>query len=187
MIDIEPPALEFRDVRLNQAYSTSLCLTNPLSGAVDITLKASSPRYTVSPARLTLNPGQSVVVTVRLYVAHFPNYNKGVQGHHEDFISIKSLYFEQKVDITLFLHKRDITSRSQSPHRTKLNDSSSKDAMIQQLQEANRQLQEKYPDFQQLLDNRLAMERQIFEEKSEKVLNFSQDTDNNILLRFFTF
>ena len=168
MIDIEPPALEFRDVRLNQAYSTSLCLTNPLAGAVDITLKASSPRYTVSPAHLTLNPGQSIVVTVRLYVAHFPNYHKGVQGH-EDFISIKSLYFEQKVDVTLFLHKRDITSRSQSPHKTKFTDSSSKDTIIRQLQEANRQLEEKYPDFQQLLENRLAMERQIFEEKSEKV------------------
>ena len=36
MLESSPTSLIFRDVRLNQAYFTSLCITNPLPASVGI-------------------------------------------------------------------------------------------------------------------------------------------------------
>jgi hypothetical protein len=77
MLVIEPGALTFRDVRLNQAYTTSLCITNPLTASVEFSLRPSAPRYIVTPGKVTLQGGQSIVVSVRLFLSHYPNYSKG--------------------------------------------------------------------------------------------------------------
>lgn len=118
-MEFEPKALAFRDVRLNQAYTTSLCLTNTYSASVEVTLIPSSSRYTVSPSKIHLTAGQSIVVTVRLFLSHYPNFSKG-SPTHEESITIKSSYFEHQVGVSFSLHSRDATtsassSRSLSP------------------------------------------------------------------------
>ena len=184
MMEVEPKNLVYRDVRLNQSYSTSLCISNPLTASVEFTLRPSSPRYTVSPNRVNLMGGQSIVVTVRLFLTHFPNYSKGVKGQ-DDHIVLKSSYFEQKVDVTFFLHSRDSSSaasRSQSPSRVGEKRSKEleiveelhsqlklKDDKIRLLEQTVGYLESKHPSIQEILRNRVEQERTVFEEKSEKV------------------
>lgn len=62
MLEVSPSSLTFRDVRLNNAYVNSVCITNPLPATVEFTLRASSQRYSLTPNRVTLSAGQSIVV-----------------------------------------------------------------------------------------------------------------------------
>lgn len=203
MLDIEPKSLVYRDVRLNQAYTSSICITNPLTASVEFTLRPSSPRYTITPSRINLNGGQSLVVSVRLFLSHYPNYSKGVRGQ-DDTIHIKSSYFEQKVDVTFFLHSRDSatiasTSRSLSPTMRSNRDNNLnsgiisydplselqsqlyvKDNKIKELEGIIGQLESKYPSMQEIIRSRLEQERSVFEEKSEKVLKILRRKDETI-------
>lgn len=230
MMEISPEALVFRDVRLNNAYVNSICVTNPLPATVEFILKPSSQRYSVTPNRVTLGGGQSIVLTIRLFLAHYPNSLKGFRGQ-EDHIQVKSSYFEQKIPLTFFLYSKEVTpiarSRSHSPAareqqqhyqgreedsneiftpasasgRARSTGSSSKrdtsrsedliqkmnliirgkDERIQQLQETVGFLEAKYPNWQQIIHNRIEQERNSFEEKSEKVLRILRKKDEAIL------
>ena len=120
LLEIDPPSLVFRDVFLNTAYTTSVCITNPLTAPVEFTLRSSSLRYTVMPNKVNLTGGQSIVVTVRLCLSHYPNYRQGFRGQ-VDTLHIKSPCFEQNVDVSFFMHNRDAStlasrSRSSSPN-----------------------------------------------------------------------
>ena len=109
-MEFEPSKLEFREVRLNQAYTTSLCISNPLAAAVEFTLKPSSARYSISPNRVHLSPNQSIVVTVRLFISSFPSHEPAHRGDAggtaavQDWVLLKSTFFDQKIPIELFLH-----------------------------------------------------------------------------------
>ena len=204
MLDISPESLVYRDVRLNNAYLNSICITNPLPATVEFTLRPSSQRYTLTPNRVTLQAGQSIVVTVKLFLAHYPNFLKGSRGQ-DDHIQIKSSYFEQKVPLTFFLHSRDTPTstgraRSLSPmpreslsastHDTQLDTSRvlrrsrydsmpskeglelietlntairGKDEKINQLNETIGFLESKYPNWQNIIQNRIDQERKVFE------------------------
>ena len=130
------------------------------------------------------------MVTVRLFLSHYPNYNRGVRGQ-EDTIHIKSAYFEQKVDVSFFLHSRDAgttasSSRSPSPTggrvrndglgqysydaiqdlRTQL---AQKETKIKQMEVIISQLESKYPSLHEIVRSRVEQEKAIFEEKSAKV------------------
>jgi hypothetical protein len=187
MLVIEPKSIVFRDVRLNQAYTTSLCISNPLAISVDFSLRPSNTRYHLSPNRVHLNPGQSIVVTVRLHIAHYPNYIKGVKGQ-SDSIQLSSAFFEQKIDATFFLHPRSSNSRSPSPNRTDLTSKyhedspnaiilklqsiiDSRDSMIERLHEIVNELQQQHPNFQDIIEKKMNIERRRFEENSLQVLN----------------
>lgn len=113
MIEVEPKELYFREVRLNQSYTSSLCLTNNQAIAIDISIRPSSNRYHVSPSRVHLNSGQSIIVTVRLHITHFPNHAGGVRGQ-TDTLQLSSSFFEQRVDVHFFLYARKNTPRSRS-------------------------------------------------------------------------
>jgi hypothetical protein len=113
MIETEPKELIFREVRLNQSYTSSLCLTNNQAISIDITIRPSSNRYHVSPSRVHLNSGQSIIVTVRLHITHFPNHSAGVRGH-VDSLQLSSSFFEQKVDVHFFLTAKKNVARPRS-------------------------------------------------------------------------
>lgn len=205
MLDISPESLVYRDVRLNNAYLNSICITNPLPATVEFTLRPSSQRYTLTPNRVTLQAGQSIVVTVKLFLAHYPNFLKGSRGQ-DDHIQIKSSYFEQKVPLTFFLHSRDTPTssgraRSLSPmpreslastntHDSQLDTSpvlrrsrydimpskegqelietlnmiiKGKDEKIKQMNETIGFLESKYPNWQNIIQNRIDQERKVFE------------------------
>lgn len=199
MVDIEPDSLVFRDVKLNQAQTASLCVSNPLTVTLEFTIRSSSSKYTISPNKVTLSAGQSIIVTVRLFVAHYSNYRKGVEGQ-SDTIHIKSPYFEQKIPVTFLLQPRDYSrSRSSSPVKSRhasptISSGASvrnsremtsepvddpimelsrqlklKDKKIKQLEEIVGELENKYPSLQQIVKNRVEQERLVFEEKSIKV------------------
>ena len=197
-MNFEPKQLTFGDIRLNQAYTTSLCITNPLTAAVEFTIRPSSPRYSISPNRVNLNPNQSIVVTVRLFLNHYPNIPKGIQGQ-EDSIHIKSVFFDQKIPVEFFLHNQSARSRSTSPserasanvrftttataganeqhgHHSSMDLISelnaqirSKDNRIAQLENIVANLESKHPNLQEIVQRKLEQEREVFEEKSQKV------------------
>ena len=199
MLEADPQVLVFRDVLLNHAYTTNLSVTNPLTAPVEFSLRPSSPRYTITPNRVALQAGQTTIVSVRLFLSHYPNYSKGVRGQ-DDTIHIKSAYFEQKVDVTFFLQSRDpastsnsssstLQSRSPSPNRRvatgSISGSSSldtitelqtqvrtKDVRIKQLEAIIGQLEGQHPSVREIVKNRVEQERIVFEEKSEKVRNY---------------
>jgi prefoldin subunit 5 len=206
MMELEPNALAFPNVMLNQPYVTTLIIANPLSTNVDLTLSSSAPaRYTINPERLHLAGGQAVAVTIRLFVANFPDYAKGVAGQ-EDYIRIKSTFFEQKVDVTFYLRSRDGTTassrnRARSPQQARsgagiggvvgaagarevIEDLQAqlevKDAKIKELQNVLGQVQAKHPSMEALLRNKEEQMYAEFEEKSKSVLRILRRKDETI-------
>jgi hypothetical protein len=111
MLDIDPKLITFRDVRLNTSYSSTFTIANPLTVSVEFSLKTSSSRYTVNPSSILLQPNQSMVITVRLFLSNYSNISRGIRGQ-EDQITIKSSYFEQKVDLMFYLREYNTTSSS---------------------------------------------------------------------------
>lgn len=114
MLKCEPTAIVFTDVRLNNAHVANVVLSNPSSSPMAFNIRPSNPRYTITPNYATLNAGQSIVITVRLFLQHFPDFEKGVRGV-SDTIHFKSSYFDQKMDITFYLQDKSGRSRSVSP------------------------------------------------------------------------
>ena len=121
MFVCEPEELNFSNVRLNQAYKSSLCITNTHSSSVEFSIRSTSPRYSISPNRARLDPGASIVVTVRLFVSQTnPAGDAASSIPKTDSLILKSLYSEQKISVSfLMFNKRDksISSRSPSPSR----------------------------------------------------------------------
>jgi hypothetical protein len=125
MLAFEPEALTFGNVRLNQAYNTSICITNNEVHPVEFSLRCTSPRYSVSPNRVKLDVGKCQVVNVRLFVsqttagASTTSSSMGTATPSKsDFLIVKSLYFEHRVPISYAIVKRARTaSRSPSPQR----------------------------------------------------------------------
>ena len=105
-MEFEPKFLEFRDIRLNQSYTTSLCITNTYPSTVDFKLEPSSSRFAVNPSRVNLPSGQSIVVTVRLFLKHNPNTSDGV-NQHGDSIRVLSSYFDHAVNLIYSLHSKE--------------------------------------------------------------------------------
>ena len=105
-MEFEPRNLVFRDVRLNQAYTTSLCISNTYPSSVDFSIIPSSSRYIVNPNRVNLSSGQSIVVTVRLFLNHNPSFSEGANSH-EDIVVIKSSYFEHQISVVYSLNSKD--------------------------------------------------------------------------------
>jgi hypothetical protein len=195
-LEIEPKELIFRDVRLNQAYQLSLTLTNPLNASVEFSLRPSSPKYSISPPRVQLSPRQTITVTVRLFLNHYPHLSKGLQGQ-EDSILLRNSFFDQKVPVKYFLHSQAMRTRSSSPNdRTSatiisgsgvrqhvnnvvhgsselLHDLTAqvkiKDHRIEELEGILGNLESKYPKLEEVISRRLEMERSSFEEKSQRV------------------
>jgi hypothetical protein len=198
MMNVEPKQLVFRDVRLNQPYTTTLCIENPLSAAVEFTIRASSPaRYDIKPNRVTLAPRQTISVTVRLLLHTFQDPKKAQHGQ-SDSIHIKSDYFDQKIPVEFLMHHRSVTSRSPSPseraasrmhnageHKRPGTDLvqelnaqiQAKDSKIAELERFVGNLQAKHPDLERIISARLELERDEFERKSKQVLR--------ALLRYF--
>ena len=175
-MEFEPKALEFRDVRLNQSYTTSLCITNTYPTPVDFTLLPSSSRYLVNPNRVNLSPGQSIVITVRLFLNHNPSYSEGTNSH-DDTILIKSSYFEHQLVVSFSLNNKDTgvnmrqsmsmststsmspslrnrvasnTSRSISPSTRMTQQNAENNASISKIKDLEKQLSAKCKTVQQL-------------------------------------
>jgi hypothetical protein len=190
-MNFEPKQLVFRDVRLNQPYTTTLSIENPLTAAVEFELRASAPaRYDIKPSRVTLLPKQSISITVRLHMKSYNDVRKGVQGQ-SDSIHIKSHYFDQKVPVEFFMHSQAAASRSPSPAERatsrmktggrevqsgtdilrELNAQiQAKDHQIAELEKIVGNLESKHPDLERVINARLEAERSQFEVKSQQVL-----------------
>jgi chromosome segregation ATPase len=218
-MDFEPKQLVFRDVRLNQSYTTSLCITNPLNSPVEFTIRSSnSSRYSISPNQVQLQPKQSIVVTIRLFLNHYPvhHLSKGIHHHHgqEDSLHIKSVYFDQKLTIQFFLHSSMMRSssplsRSTSPSGSRvrfsrntavtadtINSSDNnmmmiindlkqqildRDNRIVELQNTITALESKHPKWTEIIRSKVKQEREVFEERSGRIMAILQLKDENIL------
>jgi hypothetical protein len=170
MLKVEPSKIVFRDLRLNQPYTTSLCITNPLDVSVDLALRPNHSRYQVSPNSVHLRPGQSIVVSIRVYISSYPKVSKGSKGIVDSLLLVSS-FFQQKVEISLL---------SRSPEELKEgHDSQQRDSRTQPiLEEQNsserlssilHSFESEHPDFEKILEERIQYERSLFEEKSQKV------------------
>ena len=155
-------------------------------------------------------PGQSIVVTVRLFLNHYPSFSRDLDGH-DDILTIKSSYTEQHVGITFFLHSRDATTRasrslsptvnrgqqvtlrpytssSSSPSigrsktRVELEQQVSDQAKtISSLENVVTQLESNHPSVTELVRNKINQEKVLFEGQSEKVLKILQKKDETIV------
>lgn len=197
MLKCEPKSLTFNDVRLNHPHVTNVCITNTLSSPVEFTIKPSSPRYTITPSQASLNAGQSIIVTVRLFLAHYPNFDRGLRGQ-EDTIQLKSSFFEQKINTIFYLQNVTGRSRSVSPARSgnttpsrsssrnnsqlhssgsnsNSNSNSSANSpnhdkrVIGLLEGVIKELESKNPQLQEIIERKMNVEKLVFEKKSEKV------------------
>ena len=197
-MEVEPKSLVFRDVRLQHAYTTSCCITNQQSSVLSAELISNSSRYSITPNRINLTPGSSIVVTVRLFLNHYPSFNRDSEGY-DDVIKIKSSYFEQTVGITFFLHSRDSITRARSlspapstrgndtgtnsnrSRTTELEKEISHQAKTIRLQQSQISLLESnHPQLMELVNIKVEQEIVQFEGKSEKVLRILEKKDQTI-------
>eukprot|EP01031_Cornospumella_fuschlensis_P036572 gene36572-44365_t len=196
-MEFEPSVLVFRDVRLSQVYSTSLCITNSYSTSVDFSIRCSSNRLSVTPSKVHLTPGQSIVVTVKLFLNHYPSQTREQirQKPMDDYLMLKSSFFDLKVPIETYInsHPRS-SSRSPSPLNRRKDGQNeagqiigelqmqihSKDKRIKDMEEILGKLERKYPDLQDIIAARVQAERASFEEKSEKILAILKRKDEHI-------
>jgi hypothetical protein len=177
MLSCDPDHLAFASVRLNQAYKSSLCITNNDSTSVEFSIRSTSPRYSISPNRARLDAGKSIVVTVRLFVSATNPAPDATTSPKSDFLLLKTLYSEQRVRVSfqLFNKREGTTSRSLSPSRQRVSIYSPGD------RDRDRAPDSPVPPLPaemvprtelQSLAKTLEQERLIFEEKSAKVSNF---------------
>lgn len=90
-----------------QSYVQKVEVVNPHGAAVDFSVRLGSPgRYTVSPRTARVQPGERVLLTVKLRVDRFPNVARGQRGQR-DHIFLTSPVFEQRLDSTFYLRPRD--------------------------------------------------------------------------------
>ena len=198
-MEVEPKSLIFRDVRLQQQYTNSLCITNQQSSTLSAELIPNSSRYSITPNRINLTPGSSIVVTVRLFLNHYPSFSRDSEGY-DDVIKIKSSYFEQTVGITLFLHSRDATTRARSlspAPSTRSNDVGTTNSIRSKTTELEKEislqaktirlqqsqislLESNHPPLIELVNNKVEQEMLQFEAKSEKVLRILEKKDQTI-------
>lgn len=74
-----------------QTYCQTLTVSNHLQATVEAQLRAGSPeRYSLSPSSITVKPGQSVTVDVRLRLLRFANKQKAVEQGQRDIFHIKA-------------------------------------------------------------------------------------------------
>ena len=106
-MDIEPSSLSFREIRINQTYSASICISNTYQTPIEFQLIPSHQRYTIIPNKVTLYPKQSIVITVKL----FANQKK-IDLSIEDSIRVKSDFSEQRIPIEL--HFKDNNNNNDS-------------------------------------------------------------------------
>jgi hypothetical protein len=158
----------FRDLRLNQPYTTSLCITNPLDVSVDFALRPSHSRFVVSPNSVHLRPGQSIVVSIRTYIANYPKADKGLKG--SDFLLLVSSFFQQKIEISLMLRstKDQKIEPTESVSEVQV-PSEDHNSTIGKVNSLIQSLGKDHPDFEIILEERVRLERMLFEEKSQKV------------------
>jgi hypothetical protein len=104
-----------------------------MSAAVDFSIRCSSTRFSVTPSKVHLNAGQSIVVTVKLFLNHYPAAARGDKGI-DDYLHIKSTYFDNKIPIEIFVNATRTTSRSPSPSSGRIrNDSKNSPDVLQEL------------------------------------------------------
>jgi hypothetical protein len=106
VLQVQPAELIFNNVRLQQTYSQTVQITNPLSVPVEFSIRPSnSQRYTVTPARLCLEALATLSVAIDLKLVRFAE-SKTRPGQarrgHRDFFHIKSDYFDQKFNSTFY-------------------------------------------------------------------------------------
>lgn len=179
-MQIEPSKVIFRDVKLYNSYTSTISITNSFNTPVDFSLRPNHSRYQLSVNQVHLTPGQSIIISIRLYMSNYPkDYKERME--HIDFIQISSSYFHQKVDILLHFHSKKTIGRNvnnQDSSITSLEEYvlelksiiQEKDLKIEKLSSIISSLEQEYPDFQKILNEHLELERSIFEEKSQKVI-----------------
>eukprot|EP01038_Epipyxis_sp_PR26KG_P009211 gene9211-12422_t len=185
-MELEPKVLVFRDVRLNQSYTTSLCVTNPSKTSVEFTLRTSSPKCTVTPNRVTLSSGQSIVITVRLFLKNHPLVNKDGKFNSES-IHIKSTFFEQKVPVEIYDHRTENSERNNESKLVPVISLSHKslqgeqyDQRLKNINDVIAKIESAHPGLKKIIDDRVELERDAFEDKSEKILRILKKKDDTI-------
>jgi hypothetical protein len=156
----------FRDLRLNHPYTTSLCITNSLDVSVDFALRPSHSRYQVSPNSVQLRPGQSIVVSIRIYLSNYPKVEKGLKG--PDYLLLVSSFFQQKIEI-LLIPRSSKDSKNESIASELRANSDNHNSTIGNRNSLIHSLGNDHPDFEKILEERIELERLLFEEKSQKV------------------
>lgn len=178
-MQIEPSKVIFRDVKLYHSYTSSISITNTSNTTVDFSLRSNHSRYQLSLSQVHLVPGQSVVVSIRLYMSSYPKDYKDFK-EHIDIIHLSSSFFHQKIEIVLNFHQKKQTERNSQFQDTSIISSQDnilelksiiqqKDVKIEKLTSIIENLEQEYPDFQKILNDHIELERSIFEEKSQKV------------------
>ena len=215
MLEISPESLSFRDVQYNEDYLANICITNPHESTVQFELRPSSSNYTVTPNHVNLSGKQSIYVTVHLFILSKTENFRISSYERDDFLKIKGLHFEQKVNIAVFLRlperrvkfiSQPISDRREKPTEGKFSNLKNhgnpsetpdeakkvfeslyvqlkaKEAKINRLQDIVGQLESRYPSLQQIIRLKVEQEREVFEDKSEKVLRVLRRKDDTIAL-----
>ena len=73
-----------------QTYTQVITITNNLRASVEASIRCgSTDRYSVTPAKLYLKPGQSCDVEVKLQVLRFAQKKKAAEQGQKDYFHIK--------------------------------------------------------------------------------------------------
>ncbi len=115
MLAIQPEELVFPEVEFGRDYVKVFLVTNSFESEVTVSIRSGAPtRYSLSPSAMTLAPGQSMSVSLKLRVNSFPNRQKGEQGQR-DILHIKTTFFDQKIPVVFYLKSAQLSSAISPP------------------------------------------------------------------------
>jgi hypothetical protein len=207
-VKVTPARVDFGDILLNRRYPQYITVTNNYTAAVRFKVTTSTARLTVNEPSISLHAGQSIVLTIFLFV----NHRGDIDRANDDYIRFHSDFedFQVKVEYSIAQSMRSSSPargsspnrsgmvsgniRPQSSFRSKRNEKEIIEEQAAQVKNLNNKvvelekilgnLKSKYPDLDAVVASRLKIQEQEFQDKSEGVGLF--ELSNNIHVYLFS-
>ena len=185
MLEVTPASVHFNDVCPHQTYTSPVVIKNPFPSNIELQLKCSSLKYSLSTNKVVIPPLQAVQVLVQLELHSVPHRNYS----SSDWLLIRSINLYQKVPLSFsVLRDNSYSTREVSrPHPPTMRAATSgvevkDDSRVEGLEAIIRELESRHPNMAELVRLKVEEECRVFEERSEEILRLLRRKDEQIQL-----
>lgn len=184
MLEVTPAAVHFPNIAIHQTYTAQIAIRNPFPSTVELQLKCSSSKYSLSTSKCVIPSHQSYQILIQLQVHTIPH------KHYtsNDWLFIRSMNIYQKIPLSFSVQPLDGRQEKSLPGFSSLKSISASgidiqdESRLERLEAIIRQLESRHPNLEELVRLRVEEECKVFEDKSEEVLRILQRKDERIEL-----
>ena len=182
MLEVTPASVHFADVAIHQIYTAPVVIRNPFPSTVELHLKCSSAKYSLSTVKCVIHSHQSQQVLIQFQIHTIPHKSYS----SSDWLFIRSMNIYQKIPLSFSVQHSESRQERSLPGFSSLKSLSASgidiqdESRIERLEAIIRQLESKNPNVEELIRLRVEEECKAFEEKSEEVLRILRRKDEEI-------